>query len=332
MFKKLPIGITMGDPCGIGPEIIARACKKFKSPYVVYGDPYVMQQALQLVKNNNLKIIKCNDITEAKFKDIYLNIISKKNHFNDYNFKNYFSNKNIANSICGKASYEYLVNSINDILNKDIKAIVTAPINKESVNQAGIRFSGHTEFLSEATNSKNFAMVMLNNNLKVLLVTRHIPLSSVSKNLTIELEINSIKLANKACLQMGIKHPKIGVAALNPHCGEGGLFGKEEIEIIKPAILQTFNEGINVSGPWSGDIIFMKANRGEFDIIVSQYHDQGIIPIKLNGLDNGINLTIGLPFIRTSVDHGTAFDIAWKGIASSSSLESAFTLADNLQV
>lgn len=320
--KIVPIGITMGDPGGIGPEIIVRAfINKLPAPAIVYGNSYIMNEALKLVSNNKLKINKCNKIEDADFNDFYINVIDNDN----YLLSSYHYGK--VDSSFGQASYNYIVNAVEDALKHRIKAIVTAPINKESISKAGINFTGHTEFLAEKTNTKDFAMVMLNKTLKVLLVTVHTPLSNVSHKLSVELELTSIKLAYKACRQMGIYNPKIAVAALNPHCGEGGLFGMEEIEIIKPAVLQAYNNGINVSGPWPGDTIFMRANRGEFDIVVSQYHDQGIIPIKFIGIDYGINFTVGLPFIRTSVDHGTAFDIAWKGIASSLSLQSAFNLA-----
>ena len=170
-------------------------------------------------------------------------------------------------------------------------------------------------------------MMLANDELRVLLVTIHVALADVMARITPQAELTAMRLADRACRQMGIAQPRVAVAGLNPHAGEGGKFGREDLDIIEPAIRQARDEGIDASGPWPGDTVFMRARRGEFDIVVAQYHDQGLIPVKYLGLDHGVNVTVGLPFVRTSVDHGTAFDIAGKGVADQASLVAAFDLA-----
>src|SRR5690606_29303483 len=177
------------------------------------------------------------------------------------------------------------------------------------------------------TGTSRYAMMLANPELRVILVTIHVPLQQVSAHITYETELDTIRLAQRACLQAGIEHPRIAVAGLNPHAGEDGRFGQEEITVITPAVDQARTEGIDVSGPFPGDTIFMRARQGEFDIVVAQYHDQGLIPVKYLGVDEGVNVTVGLPFVRTSVDHGTAFDIAGQGIADAGSLRCAYDLA-----
>ena len=195
------------------------------------------------------------------------------------------------------------------------------------MHEAGIDYPGHTEILAERSATQDFAMMLANDELRVLLVTIHVALADVIARITPEAELTAMQLADRACRQMGIEKPRVAVAGLNPHAGEGGKFGREDIDIIEPAIARAREEGIDASGPWPGDTIFMRARRGEFDIVVAQYHDQGLIPVKYLGLDHGVNVTVGLPFVRTSVDHGTAFDIAGRGVADQASLVAAFDLA-----
>jgi len=227
----------------------------------------------------------------------------------------------------GQAAVQALHDAIDDALAGRIRAIVTAPLNKESMHAAGIDFPGHTEILAQRTHSPRVAMMLVNEQLRVMLVTIHIALSEVSSSIDTDLELRTIQLAYDACRGMGITSPRIAVAGLNPHAGEQGKFGREDLDIIAPAIAQARTQGIDASGPWPGDTVFMRARLGEFDICVAQYHDQGLIPIKYLGIDEGVNVTVGLPFVRTSVDHGTAFDIAGQGIADPSSLRTAFELA-----
>jgi 4-hydroxythreonine-4-phosphate dehydrogenase len=211
---------------------------------------------------------------------------------------------------------------------------VTAPINKETLRLADIHYPGHTEILADFSGTQDFAMMLMNDDLRVILVTIHVSLREAIEQLTVDLELSTIRLAHQAMPLLGIAKPRIAVAGLNPHAGEHGLFGSEDEAIIRPAIQQAQAEGIEASGPWPGDTVFMHARQGRFDIVVAQYHDQGLIPVKYLGVDEGVNVTVGLPFVRTSVDHGTAFDIAGTGKASESSLrlalEQAVMLSRNL--
>ncbi|AGF46923.1 4-hydroxythreonine-4-phosphate dehydrogenase [Candidatus Kinetoplastibacterium desouzaii TCC079E] len=328
---KLPIiGITMGDPFGVGPEIIIKSfLNGFSTPTVIYGDIYILNKAAELI-NKKIDIVSIQSSDLKTNNDLFIS--NRKLYVIEsyrINQKQFTPSK--TSSIGGFASYQYIINAVQDALSNKINAIVTAPINKESFSKAGINFPGHTELLANLTNTSDFGMMMLNDSLKIILVTIHLPLSKVSEFINIKNELKYIKMANDVCVNLGIRNPIIGVAGLNPHAGENGKFGNEEIDSIIPAINEARDNGINVSGPWPGDTIFMKARNGDFDIVVAQYHDQGLIPIKYLGIDNGVNVTIGLPIIRTSVDHGTAFDIAWKnGIADNQSLLSAISVAIDL--
>ena len=209
-------------------------------------------------------------------------------------------------------------------------AIVTAPINKEAINLAGFDYSGHTELLAELTNTKNFAMMLVGGVLRIVLVTTHIALKDVSKNLSAKKIYSKIKIAYHSLQNLWkIAKPKIAVCALNPHCGEGGLFGNEEETIITPAVNNAKKLGINAVGPLAADTLFVRAKDGEYDAVVCMYHDQGLIPLKMHSFGKGVNITLGLPIIRTSVDHGTAFNIAGKGIADEGSMIEAIRVAHN---
>ena len=230
----------------------------------------------------------------------------------------------------GKAAFDYIRAGIELALQKRIRAIVTAPINKEALRLADIHYPGHTEILADFSGTKDFAMMLMNNDLRVILVTIHVSLREAIERLTMESELRTIRLAHRAMIQLSIAQPRVAVAGLNPHAGEHGLFGDEDETIIKPAIQQAQAEGIDASGPWPGDTVFMHARQGRFDIVVAQYHDQGLIPVKYLGVDEGVNITVGLPFVRTSVDHGTAFDIVGTGKASHASLRVAVEQAAKL--
>nr|WP_283400789.1 4-hydroxythreonine-4-phosphate dehydrogenase PdxA [Desulfurobacterium pacificum] len=224
-----------------------------------------------------------------------------------------------------KAQIEYIKKAVEDAKKGKISAIVTLPINKETAAKGGFKFPGHTEFLAHLFGTKNFAMMLANEKLKVVLVTTHVALKDVPKLITEEKILTTLHLIHKT-----LKNPKIAVAALNPHAGEGGLFGDEEIKIIAPAVEKAKSEGINAVGPISSDTVFVRAVKGEFDVVLCMYHDQGLIPIKLLGFGNSVNVTLGLPVIRTSVDHGTAYDIAGKGIANPESFQLAVKTAIDL--
>ncbi|WP_300648871.1 4-hydroxythreonine-4-phosphate dehydrogenase PdxA [Paenalcaligenes sp.] len=314
----LPIGITMGDAAGIGPEIILKSfAAGLPYPAVVYGDALILKQQAKDLG------IALPIISIASPRDIPDQGIGVLNRWQPLPTIAYGQ----VQAQAGRGAYEYLCHAIDDAIAQKIRAIVTAPLHKDALLAGGIDAPGHTEILAQRTGTTDFAMMLSNPELRVILVTIHVPITAVSPLLSIDKELRTIRLAHQACLQAGIKRPRVAVAGLNPHAGENGRFGNEEALFIEPAILAARNEGIDATGPWPGDTIFMRARRGEFDIVVAQYHDQGLIPVKYLGVEQGVNTTIGLPFIRTSVDHGTAYDIAGQGIADPTSLQVAFSTA-----
>lgn len=307
----------MGDPCGIGPEIIAKlfADAAPMPSTLVLGDEGLIQRAIRLLALP-LKVRHIDSPEEFQFTPDTINVISLSHLPEDLPFGK-------LDARAGKAAFDYIRAGIDLALQKRIRAIVTAPINKEALRLADIHYPGHTEILADFSGTKDFAMMLMNNDLRVILVTIHISLREAIEQLTIESELTTIRLAHQAMIQLGIPRPRIAVAGLNPHAGEHGLFGTEDDAIIRPAIQKAQAEDIEASGPWPGDTVFMHARQGRFDIVVAQYHDQGLIPVKYLGVDEGVNITVGLPFVRTSVDHGTAFDIAGTGKASHASLRVA---------
>lgn len=232
-----------------------------------------------------------------------------------------------VSAAAGKASVEYVEKAIDMALRGEIDAIVTCPISKEAIHKAGYRYQGHTEILAKRTKTKNYAMLFVAKPFWVMLVTIHIPLKEVSRQLKKSEVLRIIKLAQATLIKAGVKQPRIGVAGLNPHAGENGILGKEEITIIAPAVAAAKKAGIDVTGPISPDAIFNQAKDGKFDLVVAMYHDQGLIPLKLLSFNKSVNVTIGLPIIRTSVDHGTGFNIAGKGMANEQSLIEAIKVA-----
>lgn len=317
--STLPVGITMGDAAGIGPELILKLfAAGLTHEAVVYGDVGVMQRCAKDL-NFNIPIYTIDNPAQRRKEGIgILNRCAPLPSPIEYGK---------INAHAGRGAYEFLCHAIDDAQAQKIRAIVTAPLHKDAMLAGGINAPGHTEILAERTGTTNFAMMLSNPELRVILVTIHVPINAVSALLSIKSELRTIRLAHQACLHAGISSPRVAVAGLNPHAGENGRFGNEEALYIEPAIKLARNEGIDASGPWPGDTIFMRARKGEFDIVVAQYHDQGLIPVKYLGVEQGVNTTVGLPFIRTSVDHGTAFDIAGKGIADATSLKIAFETA-----
>lgn len=316
-LAALPIAITMGDACGIGPEIIA---KLFADPAplpraLVLGDEGILKRAIQILSLPlQLHVIDSPEDFQATADTI--NVIPFSHLPEDLPFGQ-------LDARAGKAAYDYIRAGIDLALQKRIRAVVTAPINKEAMRLADIHYPGHTEILADFSGTKDFAMMLMNDDLRVILVTIHVSLRQALEQVTMESELRTLRLAHQAMTQLGIARPRIAVAGLNPHAGEHGMFGSEDEAIIRPAIQQAQAEGIDVSGPWPGDTVFMNARKGQFDVVVAQYHDQGLIPVKYLGLEEGVNITVGLPFVRTSVDHGTAFDIAGTGKASHASLRVA---------
>jgi len=316
-LKNLPFAITMGDPCGIGPEIIAKlfADPAPLPPTLVLGDEGMLRRAVRVL-DLPLQVRPITAPEEFEHGPNTIHVISLSHLPDDLPFGQ-------LDARAGRAAYDYIRGGIDFAMQNRIRAVVTAPINKEALKLADIQYPGHTEILADFSGTKGFAMMLMNNDLRVILVTIHVSLREAIEQLTVEGELTVIRLAHGAMTGLGIAHPRIAVAGLNPHAGEHGLFGSEDEDIIRPAIQQAQAEGIEASGPWPGDTVFMHARQGRFDIVVAQYHDQGLIPVKYLGVDEGVNITVGLPFVRTSVDHGTAFDIAGTGKASHASLRVA---------
>jgi 4-hydroxythreonine-4-phosphate dehydrogenase len=230
----------------------------------------------------------------------------------------------------GRAAYDAIVRAVQDAMRGTVDAIATAPVNKEGFRLAGLPWSGHTDLLAHLTSSPGVAMMFYSEALRVVLATVHIALADVPRALTAESLAATIDLTARELPHFGIAAPRIAVAGLNPHAGEHGLFGREEETAIAPAITACRSRGIDVSGPYPGDTVFVRARRGDFDVVIACYHDQGLIPVKLLAFGQAVNVTLGLPIVRTSVDHGTAFDIAGKGIADPESMVAAVLLAARL--
>lgn len=318
------IGISMGDPAGIGPEICIKALSDIsvyeRCKPIVVGNAAVMNQAVKFL-NSGLKINPVLDVKSAKFEFGTVDVYDLKNvEMSELKLGE-------VTAMAGKAAFEAVKKVIDLALANEIDATVTAPINKESIHRAGHKFSGHTEIYAHFTNTAKFAMLLADENLRVIHATTHVSLRRACDLCKKERVLEVISLLNDACVQFGIAKPRIAVAGLNPHAGENGLFGDEEINEIIPAIYEANKLGFKVEGPIPPDTMFVKAVQGKYDGCVAMYHDQGHIPFKLEGFkwDNekqtmksvkGVNITLGLPIIRTSVDHGTAFEIAGRGIAS----------------
>jgi 4-hydroxythreonine-4-phosphate dehydrogenase len=325
----------MGDPAGIGPEIIAKALTR-KEVYdiarpLVIGDARVIEQGIQFARRD-VHIRPVWEVREGRFQFGTIDVLDLKNA----DMHQIEIGK--VSAAAGKAAFEAIVKAIELAMNKQIDAAVTAPINKESLNLAGCPYSGHTEIFARYTNTKDYAMMLVEKDMRVVHVTTHVSLRRACDLVQKERVLKVIVLADEACKRMGIPKPAVGVAGLNPHCGEGGLFGDEEIKEIIPAIQAAQALGIRAEGPVPADTLFSKVKGGQYDIAVAMYHDQGHIPIKLTGFVfnpnthkwesvRGVNITLGLPIIRTSVDHGTAFDQAGKGIAVEDSLIHAIEYA-----
>jgi 4-hydroxythreonine-4-phosphate dehydrogenase len=297
------IAITMGDAAGIGPEIIAMLHRDYVDSMggtVVVGDAAVMRRACELVG------ISSDAIT----------VIQAGEPFNAASLPAYGC---VARS-AGLAAAHAVEASTHMALRGDVAAIVTAPLHKEALALAGMPYPGHTEMLQALCKNLPVRMMLANDELRTVLVSIHVPLREALDSLSTGGILETIQITHDFLVRTGIEHPRIAVAGINPHAGEGGLFGREEIDIISPAVVHAKALNMNVSGPYAPDTVFMRARQGQFDVVVAMYHDQGLIPVKYMGIERGVNATLGLPFIRTSPDHGTAFEIAGKNKADSSSL------------
>lgn len=318
------IGISMGDPSSIGPEVTMKAmntndvldiCRP-----VVVGDADVLAKIVELI-GLDVKINRISEISEAQFKKGIVDVYDLKN-------VDVATHKmGEVSAVSGQAAFENVTTVIDLAMSKKIDATVTGPIHKESINLAGHKFSGHTEIYAEYTNTKKYAMLLVEEDLRVIHVSTHVSLRQACDLVKKERILECIELIDGACKRIGIKEPRIGVAGLNPHSSDGGLFGDEEEKEILPAINEALAKGYNVEGPIPSDTLFPKAIGGVYDGCVVMYHDQGHIPFKVVGFNwdksaqkmksvRGVNITLGLPIIRTSVDHGTAMEIAGQNIAS----------------
>lgn len=344
-MKKRPIiGITMGDPAGNGAEISVKA---LANPVVyencrpiIIGDANCMEQAVRLVKKENeIKIHSVKSVEDALFEagtiDVYdMGLVNMEKHIYGK-----------VSKMCGEAAFRYVVKVIELVQEGKIDATVTNAINKEAINMAGHYYSGHTEIYADYTHTDKYTMMLAYEDLRVVHVSTHVSLRQACDRVKKDRVLEVIRIANDTCRSIGIKKPKIGVAGLNPHCGENGMFGTEEIEEIQPAIDEAMAEGICIPDkkPTPPDTIFSKALGGWYDIVVAMYHDQGHIPLKVKGFVYnkelkkwdavaGVNITLGIPVIRVSVDHGTGFDLAGTGESNELSLANSIDYAIRIAV
>ena len=314
-----PLALTLGDPAGIGPEIVVKALAHdaiLRDRVVVVGDPLALQDALSRyaaafhIKHVNLR----EELPELHEHDIALHAVSSLKALPAFGK---------VSAEAGRAAYEAIVAAAQLSLQGHTCGMATAPINKLALRAAGVSEPGHTEILARLSGlegSTRFALMFASEHLQVVLATIHLPLAHALAALTPDLIFEKIQLTHDAGIWLGKVNPKIAIAGINPHAGEGGMLGGDEARVLVPAINKAREHGFNVSDPLPPDTAFMRARTGEFDVVLAMYHDQGLIPVKLLGLDSAVNVTIGLPFLRTSVDHGTAFDIAGRGVASPENL------------
>jgi 4-hydroxythreonine-4-phosphate dehydrogenase len=321
------IAVTMGDPAGIGPEIIIKALSEGElagKPAVVVGCLQTLQRIQSLAITPKVELKPILQVSQARFAPGIINVIDEPL-------------TDPAALIPGKVqaqagdlAYRCVKRATELAMAGEVMAIATAPLNKEALHLAGHLYPGHTELLAKLTHSRDYAMVLYTDKLKVIHVSTHIALRKFLDTLNAERIETVVAMADTFLKRVGFKQPRIAVAGVNPHAGENGLFGDEEIQIVSPAIAAARQRGIDVTGPCPPDTVFLQAYEGQYDMVVAMYHDQGHIPLKLLGFYDGVNITAGLPFIRTSADHGTAFDIAWTGKAKSESMAISIKLATQL--
>lgn len=336
------LAITMGDPAGIGPEICVRSLAH-KDTYtlckpIIVGDAKIIQLAVDLLKlDQPLTVNAVTDVKDAKFEhgtiDVYdLDLIDMST------FK--FGEVQLQ---CGNAAFQYVRKAIDLAMANEVDGTCTAPLNKEAIHLAGHNYDGHTEIYATFTGTKKYAMLLADGPMRVIHVSTHVSLREACDRCKKDRIIEVYELIDDACRQFGIDNPHIAIAGLNPHCSENGLFGWEEAKEIIPAVEELKARGFNVEGPVPPDSVFAKAKSGKYDGVVAQYHDQGHIPLKVVGFNwdaatgkmlpqKGVNITLGLPIIRVSVDHGTAFDVAGKGVAAEDALISSIEYAAKMAV
>jgi 4-hydroxythreonine-4-phosphate dehydrogenase len=326
--SKPVIAVSMGDPCGVGPEILAKALLLEGPPTdfvpLVIGDPLALRRACHVV-GTKYHFTPVRTSEECAHVDAGIPLLAR-------------SDLTAEDLIYGapseracRATIDYIKTAAQLAMQRSVEAICTCPIHKANLQRAGFAFPGHTEFLQHLTTAGQVVMMLAGPRLKVSLATIHAPLSDVPQLLSRQLLSDVIQITGEALLHdFALPSPHLAVAGLNPHAGEGGQFGNEEQCLIRPSIESFRNEGFQVTGPYSADTLFYRAYHGEFDAVVAMYHDQGLVPIKLVHFNEAVNLTLGLPIIRTSVDHGTAYDIAGSGKADAGSLHAALQMAGTL--
>lgn len=325
-----PIIITMGDPTGVGPEIIIKALQDggfdgLAHPLLIAGDPEVLMRAAHLFVPSAELHAEQPDRYRLNLgqRELTIHALSKLNVSNLS-----YGQPDIA---CGTVMANYVDWAADQCINGQAAALVTCPINKAAINAAGISFPGHTELLADRCGVDKVVMMLAGEQLRVCMVTTHLALSQVPEILTTEEILATIRIVNTSLRQQfQMARPRLAVLALNPHAGEEGLFGDEEKRLITPAIAAAHDEGIDASGPHSADTLFHFAVQGHYDAVICMYHDQGLIPLKLLHFEDGVNVTLGLPIVRTSVDHGTAYDLAGTGQASAESLIAALKMAERM--
>ncbi len=331
---KPTIGITMGDPAGVGPEVVLKALHdrdvRSLGRFVIYGCNEIMAYAADQLEIEPYWFRVQHDSRRTARQITEAVVVLDFDEFDGF-----MQSPRQPTRAGGLASRAFVEEAITDALRpaddpRHVDALVTGPISKEGWHLAGFHWPGHTELLAHRTKAKRHVMMFVSPRLRVALATAHVPLMKIRDMLTIGRVFDPIDLGNEACRALGIEHPAIAVTGLNPHAGEAGHLGDEETRLIEPAIELARQAGMNVKGPFPADTIFIEAAAGNYDLVVAMYHDQGLIPVKLLGWDKAVNLTLGLPIIRTSPDHGTAWDIAGRNVASAGSMRAAIELAVQL--
>jgi 4-hydroxythreonine-4-phosphate dehydrogenase len=321
------IAITMGDPAGIGPEVAVKAAadRQVRNTCmpVIIGDPAIIREAAGLCRIKK-RVARLSSLPSVRRQTDSIHVIDT-GPVQQIKRGSPSASSGRAAVRCIRVAAKYAMKGLVD-------SIVAAPISKEALGKAGYKWPGHTEMLASIGRSREYAMMFMSEDLNVILCTIHVPLKDVPAQLNRAGVLRTIRLARKGMMMTGKRHPRIIVAGLNPHAGESGRIGDEEAGVIIPAIEDARSEGMEVAGPYPPDTVFNIAQKEECDIVVCMYHDQGLIPFKMLAFDRGVNVTVGLPFIRTSPDHGTAYDIAWKGIADPASMIEAVRLAAHLRL
>jgi 4-hydroxythreonine-4-phosphate dehydrogenase len=323
MLELPRIAITMGDPAGVGPEVIVKALPREDISQVcrplVLGDVGLLRMVSESIRRRSFHVMADpGDISERPGTIDVLSLSDLKDSVTPGN----------PTREGGTAMVDYILKAVELATSGQVSAMVTCPISKDLMNLVGYGFEGHTELLAHLTRTKDYVMMLAGEKLRVALAITHCALRDVAERLTKDIIVKTVRITCHALERdFAIKKPRVGVAALNPHAGEAGLFGREDMEIIKPAVEEARDSGLSVEGPLPADTVFYHALNGRFDAVVAMYHDQGLIPLKLLHFSDAVNITLGLPIVRTSVDHGTAYDIAGKGVADPSSLIAAIKMA-----